>query len=192
MTKATDNLTPSLSRRDAVNLLAGGVGVGAVGLVGSAAFAGTGDPSFSLIERHRAQLAKCDALGAASSATHAEAFLPDSTFEDVRRRRQTHAPEIARYDACYDAWNAAGDELFQAERALVETEPTTVAGAVAMLRYAAELEQSVGSRKQAEEGEWAINDGVKEFSPQDARINLLLTVASGLSKIAARSAGDAS
>jgi hypothetical protein len=51
MTKATDNSTPSISRRDAVNLIVGGA-AGATGLGGSVVCAAA-DPMFAAIESHR-------------------------------------------------------------------------------------------------------------------------------------------
>jgi hypothetical protein len=66
MTKATDNLTTSISRRDAVNLIVGGAaGVSAYGLVDTAASAVTGDPTFGLIEAHKRAYAE---YGAAAMA----------------------------------------------------------------------------------------------------------------------------
>jgi hypothetical protein len=170
MAKANRKSTTSLNRRDAVNLIVGGAGVSGFALADSVTRADTADPIFSLIERHRAELARYDVLEATSEAARAEAYPVLPLPPEVHQ-----TPEIAKYEACYDAWSDACNKLFQAERALVRTEPTSVAGAVAILRYAADLEQA-GT-------EW-LNYDVPEFSPEDARVNLLRTIASGLSKIA--------
>jgi hypothetical protein len=180
MTKATDNSTPSISRRDAVNLLVGAAGAGGFAFAAGGANAGTADPVFAMIERHRAELANYETCDAAVQAGHAQAYPVLPIPPDV-----AHTPEIAKYNALCDALDEASGNLFRAERALVETEPTTVAGAVALLRYLAEFEQLTTVA-------WAINDGIKEWSAEDARIKLPLTVASALSKIAARSAGSVS
>jgi len=61
MTKANDNSTTSLSRRDAVNLMVGGA-AGASGLVGSVACAEIApDPMFAAIEAHRSAAATMNA-----------------------------------------------------------------------------------------------------------------------------------
>lgn len=185
MSQATDNPTPNtkdlripMSRRNAVNLLVGGAAA-AVGAAPRTAGAMLKDPAFAAIDRHRAEIERCDRLFAAYRAAR---FQVLGSEDDVCERLsldeilcKLHAPEPAR---TLDAWNAASDDLFLAERALVETEPLTVAGASALLRYAAELEQSDGD----DGWEW-LNYEIQQFSPQDARINLLLTVAAGLSRL---------
>ena len=94
--------------------LAGAAALPAAGLAGiPAAAPDKADPIFAAIERHRVAWEALDRGGDAL----AEVFTPEAHAEIIR----------------------LNDQLDSASEAMIETNPATLLGAIALLRYAAEI-----------------------------------------------------
>jgi hypothetical protein len=72
--------------------------------------------------------------------------MPDPIYAAIEEHRRAHAAAGALLDAATDDWeseaDAAMDAYWAAADALFDTNPTTVAGVAALLRYAYEFEMS--------------------------------------------------
>jgi hypothetical protein len=145
------------------------------GLTAGLATPPSADPIFAAIERHRTALALHDSAHAHFRAMRAlyphpadEEQDPDDFFDwPIEQRFAFREAQAARYEGtpsqiASDRWNNQSDELDEATEVLVETSPTTIAGAAAALEYWAEfsvrlgecsdfdfLEMDCGSRLQA-------------------------------------------
>jgi hypothetical protein len=109
------------------------------------------DPIFEVIERYRQAIQAIDVEQAAHAHFKAMRALyphpaegepdPDDFLDwPIEQRFAFREAQAARYEGtpseiAFDCWNNQSDEVNEANEALVETSPTTIAAAAAALEY---------------------------------------------------------